>query len=218
MNRAAARADGLACVLLAAGGSRRLGVPKQLLRVQSAPLLLRAVLAAHAATEGPIVVVLGAHALKLRALLRRHGAPVRVAHNARWEEGLAASLRVGLTALPPRTRAALVLVVDQPLIDARAAQRLVRAWRRRPSMPAAAHYAGRAGVPAILPRRTWRALRSLRGDTGARALLNGSGVTLVCLPEAALDVDTPEDVTRLRHATRRAARAQRQIRYGPRSR
>ena len=73
---------------------------------------------------------------------------------------MATSLRAGLAAVPRTVRAALVLLVDQPRVDAAALARLVAAWRRRPGMPAAARYDGRIGVPAMLPRRRWRALKS----------------------------------------------------------
>jgi molybdenum cofactor cytidylyltransferase len=90
-----------------------------------------------------------------------------------------------------------MLLVDQPHVDAAALVRLVAAWRRRPGIPAAARYDGRIGVPAVLPRRHWRALKSLRGDEGARALLRGvATLTPVDMPEAAFDVDTPEDLRR----------------------
>jgi CTP:molybdopterin cytidylyltransferase MocA len=189
----------LACVLLAAGGSRRLGAPKQLVRRKQRPLLLRALDCASAAgVAPPTIVVLGAEALRLRALLRRDRAPARVVLNARWQDGLASSLRTGLAAVPREADAVLVLLVDQPELTAGALARLIAAWRRRPRMPAAAFYAGRAGVPAILPRRSWPAVRRLRGDVGARALLRDAvELTPVDLPEAQLDVDTPEDLARL---------------------
>ena len=190
----------IACVLLAAGGSSRLGRPKQLVRRGPRPLLLHALDAARGAPfpDEDVVVVLGAEALRLRALLRRHAPRVRIAANARWATGLASSLRAGLSALPRGAAAALVLLVDQPNVDAGALHRLVAAWRRRPAVPAAAHYSGRAGVPAVLPRRAWRSLRALDGDAGARALLRGAGaITRVAMPEAELDVDTPADVARL---------------------
>jgi molybdenum cofactor cytidylyltransferase len=193
--------------LLAAGGSRRLGRPKQLVRRGNRPLLLNALAAARGALgrEDSAVVVLGAGALRLRNLLRRAAPrklnaafPVRVAYNALWRAGLASSLRVGLDALPHTARAALVMVIDQPDVDAAALSRLIAAWRKRPEVPAAAHYAGRAGVPAILPRRLWRAARSLEGDVGARALLRSTReLTLVEMPEAELDVDTEGDLARL---------------------
>jgi molybdenum cofactor cytidylyltransferase len=197
----------ISCVLLAAGGSQRLGRPKQLVRRGNRPLLLNALTAARGALgrDDATVVVLGAGALRLRNVLRRAVpragsgvASARVVYNPLWRMGLAGSLRAGLAALPRTAPAALVMVVDQPDVDAPALSRLIAAWRKRPGIPAAAHYAGRAGVPAILPRRLWHAARSLEGDVGARALLrNTTDLTLVDMPEAELDVDTAEDLARL---------------------
>jgi molybdenum cofactor cytidylyltransferase len=187
----------LACVLLAAGESRRLGAPKQLVRRRGTPLIIHAI--ETAAVVMPVVVVLGAHALRLRALLRRRRPDVTIVENAHWSEGLASSLRAGLRAVSADTRAVLVLLVDQPAVDRAALRRLIAAWRRRPSVPAAARYGERAGVPAILPRATWRALAELHGDVGARAVLRAAPrVTLVEMPEAALDIDTPQDLERWR--------------------
>jgi molybdenum cofactor cytidylyltransferase len=203
----ARRRAGVSCVLLAAGGSTRLGRPKQLVRRGNRPLLLTALAAARGALgrDDATVIVLGAGALRLRNVLRRAetrkvngAASARVAYNALWRAGLAGSLRIGLDALPRTAGAALVTVVDQPNVDAASLRRLIAAWRKRPGVPAAAHYAGRAGVPAILPRRLWRAVRSLEGDVGARALLRGAPILrLVEMPEAELDVDTAEDLARL---------------------
>jgi CTP:molybdopterin cytidylyltransferase MocA len=200
MSRSAARSGCLACVLLAAGGSRRLGTPKQLARSRAQPLLRRAVESARRALPAsPLVVVLGAHATRFRLLVQRTEGRATVVYNAGWAEGIASSLRAGIAALPHGVTAALVLLADQPAVDARAVARLAAAWRNRPGQPAAAAYLDRIGVPAILPRRYWRALRELRGDSGARALLRGArNVTRVAMPEAELDVDTPEDLQRLR--------------------
>ena len=194
---AARRSTELACVLLAAGGSRRLGRPKQLLRERGRPLLLRAVDAARAAAPGaPLIIVLGAHRARLRLVLRRAAPTALVVANSGWAEGLASSLNAGLDAVPSGVRAILVQLVDQPRVDADALRRLLTAWRRRPGAPAAARYENHAGVPAVLPRTSWRAVRALRGDSGARALLRGAhALTLVDMPEAAVDLDTPEDVS-----------------------
>jgi CTP:molybdopterin cytidylyltransferase MocA len=163
-------------------------------------LLVRALDAAHGApmADEDIVVVLGAHALRLRLLLRRHSPAVRIAPNPRWMTGLASSLRAGLAAAPRDAAAALVLLVDQPDVDAASLRRLINAWGKRPGVPAAARYAGRAGVPAVLPRRVWRTIRALDEDAGARAFLRGaSELTLVDMPEAELDIDTVRDLARL---------------------
>jgi molybdenum cofactor cytidylyltransferase len=206
----ARRGAQISCVLLAAGGSTRLGRPKQLVRRGNRPLLLNALAAARGALgrDGATVIVLGAGALRLRNVLRRAqprklnplngAASTRVVYNASWRAGLAGSLRMGLDALPASARAALVTVVDQPNVDVGSLSRLIAAWRKRPGAPAAARYAGRAGVPAILPRRLWHAAGSLEGDVGARALLRRArDLTLVEMPEAELDVDTAEDLARL---------------------
>jgi molybdenum cofactor cytidylyltransferase len=189
----------IACVLLAAGGSRRLGLPKQLVRYRARPLLLHAAMAARSALpRAPLIVVVGLEALRLRLSLRRTRCAARVVANPRWDRGLATSLNAGLAAAPRSARAALVLLVDQPHVGAAQLKRLLAAWRRRPGVPAAAFYCGRSGVPAVLPRRRWRELKSLEGDQGARALLRGTDVTLVDMPEAAVDIDTPADLARLR--------------------
>jgi CTP:molybdopterin cytidylyltransferase MocA len=194
---AARRSPALACVLLAAGGSRRLGHPKQLLRRRSRPLLLHAIDAARgAAPDAPLIVVLGAHRMRLRLVVRRTAPTAFVVANPRWAEGLASSLQAALEKVPQGTRAILVQLVDQPRVDADALRRLLNAWRRRPGIPAAARYDNRAGVPAVLPRSSWRAVRALRGDSGARALLRDArALTLVDMPQAAVDLDTPEDVS-----------------------
>ena len=196
---AAGRRARIACVLLAAGGSSRLGRPKQLVRRRARPLTLHALDAARAAGAAPLIVVVGADGLRMRALVRRSGGiAVRAVANPRWHNGLATSLQVGLAALPRGVDAVLVLLVDQPDVDARALRRLCDAWRRQPGVAAAAYYDRRPGVPAILPRKTWSSVRGLHGDVGARALLRASAkLTLVSMPEAAFDVDTPADLARL---------------------
>jgi CTP:molybdopterin cytidylyltransferase MocA len=197
------KVSGLAAIVLAAGGSSRLGAPKQLLRNGTEPLIVRAVLLAARAGAEHTVVVVGAGQLRLRSTLRRHGLAPDVAANAHWQTGLASSLRTGLERVRSTAAGAMILLVDQPRVGASDLTRLVAQWRRRPSAPAAAFYSGRAGAPAILPPRCFRAAMSLEGDVGARGLLRDLGeVTHVPMPQAAFDVDTPDDAQRLRTGRR----------------
>ena len=131
-------------------------------------------------------------------LLRRHARDVVIALNAGWAGGMAGSLRQGLGCVPPTADGLLILLVDQPGMTAADLVRLVRRWRRSPGRPAAACYQGSAGVPAIIPRRLFPALRSLQGDQGARQSLRQSrGMSTVPIAAAAIDVDTEQDVARL---------------------
>ncbi|HEX9877306.1 MAG TPA: nucleotidyltransferase family protein [Gammaproteobacteria bacterium] len=186
-------------IVLAAGASTRLGRPKQFVRFKAKSLLRRSVETAQALTPDQVVVVIGANRQRMRSALHAFGGGVRVVDNARWEQGMSTSLNAGLHALPRRATAALLLPVDQPLLNAFTLGPLIAAWERRPARPAAACYGGRLGVPAILPRRLWTRAKSLRGDVGARDLLRraGSRVTSVALPAARFDVDTTRDLAAL---------------------
>ena len=191
-------------LVLAAGGSRRLGTPKQLLRIRGQTLLSRIVNAAEAVTPGRVVVVIGAEALRMRSLIRRHHPGTHSVGNSRWAQGMAGSLQVGLSVLPHRATSVLLLLSDQPAVGEASLRRLIRAWRRRPGKAAAAAYDGVVGVPAILPGTLWREARRLTGDEGARMLLRMKEMptTAVHMPEAAWDIDTPEDLQRIPNGIR----------------
>ncbi len=187
-------------VVLAAGGSSRLGTPKQLVRRRGRTLIEQAIDAAQHATGRPVIVVIGAEKTRLHALLaRRYGTcAVEVVHHAGWRSGLAGSLRRGLHAVPSDAEGVLLMLSDQPFVERGSLGRLLAAWRQRPSHAAAARYAARLGVPAIVPRRRLSALRGITGDEGARRVLaDDARVTAVDLPEAAFDVDTPADLRAL---------------------
>jgi len=183
-------------VILAAGGSTRLGSPKQLLRHRGQTAIARTLGLAQALTPNRVAVVVGAQALRIRGAARRTPGRLELVANPRWREGMSRSLRLGLAALPRRAEAALVLVVDQPRVTEGDLARLVDAWSRRPARPAAAAYAGRLGIPAILPRRSWLRASRAGGDVGAREILRDPlvHVTAVAIPTAAFDVDTREDL------------------------
>jgi molybdenum cofactor cytidylyltransferase len=187
-------------VILAAGGSERLGEPKQLVQLHGSTLLKRTAEMAQGVTPDRTVVVIGSNPMRMRAILRRCKGRKCIVTNPRWRAGMSTSLRRGLDALPHKARAVLLLAVDQPLLDVAALDTLIAAWVRHPQRPAAARYEKRIGVPAIIPRPLWRAAKAASGDSGARAVLRrpGAAVTAVDMPQAALDIDTPEDLLRLK--------------------
>jgi molybdenum cofactor cytidylyltransferase len=189
--------DGLHAIVLAAGASSRFGSAKQLVRVAGRPLLHTAVARAAEVAGTAVSVVLGARAAELTPLLTH--SPASVIINRSWREGLASSIRAGVTRLPPSCTAVLLILVDQAAVTGEDLKRLVSAWRRQPSYIAAARYGTTTGVPAIFPRASFCDLQALRGDVGARALLqrNPDHVVRVPMASAALDIDTPEDLLKL---------------------
>jgi molybdenum cofactor cytidylyltransferase len=195
-----------AAVVLAAGASSRMGAPKQLLLVDGQPLLLRAVRAALASEAWPVVVVLGAHAEKIRPLLAR--LPVLVADNPAWPEGMASSIRAGVALARQFSRrldGVLVALCDQPAFSADTIARLVGARHASGASIVAARYGGRSGAPALFAAENFPALVALTGEEGARALLNPpagntSPIGAVDCPELALDLDTPGDYAALGEA------------------
>jgi molybdenum cofactor cytidylyltransferase len=181
-------------VILAAGASTRMGRPKQLLLLDGRPLLVRAVEAALASPAWPVVVVLGANADQIRPVLAR--LPVLIAENPEWSEGMAASIRAGVSTLRQFSRgldAALLALCDQPAFSADVIAQLVAAQRATGRSIVAARYAGRNGAPALFHREHFPVLASLTGEEGARSLLTAPAVAGVELPRLVQDLDTPAD-------------------------
>jgi molybdenum cofactor cytidylyltransferase len=187
-------ASSLHVIVLAAGSSSRLGQPKQLVKLGGRHVLHTVVSNAVAIAGYSVTVVLGAHAAELTRMLQHSTASVIV--NRNWEEGLASSLRCGLAAAPPACDAAMILLGDQVAVTAEDLKRLIGAWKGEDSIIAASVYQGHVGVPAIFPRWCFSELRELRGDQGARAILERHTHRLarVPMPNAAVDLDTPEDL------------------------
>jgi molybdenum cofactor cytidylyltransferase len=183
-------------VVLAAGGSSRLGRPKQLLVHEGRTLVRRAAEAAVAAGCEPVVVVLGAHGEAVAAELA--GLPVRTVDNPEWQEGMGRSLRVGVKALP-EVEAVLVLLCDQLRVDSAHLRALVDTFTRTRSPIVASGYDGARGVPALFSRSLRSELEALEADQGARKVIvrEPSRVVEVPLPGGSEDVDTAADLSRL---------------------
>lgn len=192
-------------VVLAAGASRRMGEPKQLLRYGGESLLRRAVQAAIGSRCRPVVVVLGAHAEALRG----EAAGAQVVVNEEWAEGMSSSVRCGLRALDAATSgqvdAAVLTLCDQPFVMSGVIDRLVAAYEEKlPTLVASRYEAGgelTSGVPALFSRELFAELMGLRGAEGAKRVIvrHAPEATVVSVPEASFDVDTPEDYRVLQH-------------------
>src|SRR5438874_10219466 len=130
-------------LILAAGGSARFGEPKQFLQFEGETLLRRVAKAAHEAGCGPIVVVAGDSADRVRAEL--HDLRVHVVQNADWRCGIGTSIKLGLAHLRPDVSAIVILACDQPFVSAEIIRKLCGI--NRPIV--ASGYAETVGIPAL---------------------------------------------------------------------
>ncbi len=185
---------GLHAVILAAGPSSRFGSPKQLVRLAGAPVLHQAIANAAFVAGQSLTVVLGANAREIASALRQSAASIAI--NRNWEEGISSSVRLAVQSAPPRCEALLLILADQVGLQADDLKRLNTAWRRHPVLIAAALHGGAPGLPAIFPNWCFSDLLELRGDRDPRMVIrrNVDRVVRIPMPNAAVDLDTPEDL------------------------
>lgn len=182
-------------VILAAGPSTRLGYSKQLIVHEGEPLVRRAAIAAVEAGASPVVVVLGSQAEEIMPALALLPS-VTLVINDDWETGLASSLATGLRAVNQNVSCdgVLVMLADQPLIDAASLRQLLSAFNTDDRI-IASEYDDTIGVPVVIGREHVPDLMELKGDAGAGAWLRKriGQVTRIPMARAAMDVDTPSD-------------------------
>lgn len=187
----------LHAILLAAGSSSRLGLAKQLLQYRGESLVRRTARQLISITPH-VTVVTGASADKVA--LELQGLDVKLCFNAHWREGMGTSIAQAVEALPPVKRAVLIMLCDQYLLDAGDLRRVAEAWRASPEHIAVSGWGDGMGPPVIFPDSCVPRLAGLDGDRGARQLLQErcAQLTLVDVPNAAHDVDTPQDLVRFK--------------------
>jgi xanthine dehydrogenase accessory factor len=193
-----AETDESAVVILAAGGSARMGRPKQLVKIDGQSLVRRAAEAALSIGSGSVHVVVGAEVGGVRADL--DGLPVEFVINKAWREGVASSIRAAVYAIERRERPVETLILmlcDQPGVSGDVLRRLLEAYRTTRAPVIASRYPEGPGVPALFHAELFPALKSLDGDVGARQLIRHLDRDVVTIPfEMSDDLDTADDVLR----------------------
>jgi molybdenum cofactor cytidylyltransferase len=188
----------IAALVLAAGFSRRMGRPKLLLPIAGQTVIRRSVEPLLDQVD-VVVVVTPPDATEIREALA--GLDVRFAVNARPEDGQGTSIAAGIAALDAATRAALVVLGDQPAVPPAVVPALLAAFARTGKAIVAPVYRGFQGTPVLFAAEVFPELRALTGDRGARAVVAARPERVerveFDMPEPA-DVDTPEDYARLR--------------------
>ncbi|HET6281165.1 MAG TPA: nucleotidyltransferase family protein [Polyangia bacterium] len=185
----------IGCAVLAAGASRRLGRPKQLLSYRGQPLLLRAVEAAFQSLATRVAVIVGA-GRRVANVLVSGGTRAEVIENPHWQQGMSSSVRAAAAWARARDcDAVLLAVADQPHLSAAHLNALFAASDSATRIVASG-YASLLGVPALFPSHMFHRLEALSGDVGARSLLRQcpSEIAAVAWPEGAEDIDTAADI------------------------
>jgi len=217
----------VAGIILAAGEGKRYGKPKQLLEWRGKPFVRHVTEAAIAAGLSPVVIVTGSHAEGVEAAIK--DLPVQIIHNPNWQSGQASSIRVGLSnlSLPlpsisvfsslrgdkgkvvegwlgsKKVGAAIFLLADQPQVTSTVLRSLVERHTEDLNPIIAPQVNGQRANPVLFDRVVFQSLMSLGGNVGGRAVFSMFPITYLPWPDEnlLLDVDTPQDYTRLLELT-----------------
>lgn len=163
------RPPNIAIIVLAAGASTRFGAPKQLLLYKGVSLLHRTVDTALLSRAKSVYVVLGYEAKKVK--LEITDLPVKVVENLNWQSGISSSIHSGIKSLEPTMDAAIIVLCDQPKLSTGILNSLIDAYVSTRAPIVTSKYAGTVGVPTLYDRRIFPELLALRGDHGAKVII-----------------------------------------------
>ncbi len=191
--------SGVAAVVLAAGMSRRMGTPKQLLRIGGETILERTLKNVRASNVGEIILVLGHAVEDVQRTITTEG--LKVVVNLEYQQGLGTSLSSGLAAVEPGAAAALIILADQPWVSSETLNRLIECHQQRKPQIIVPTYRKFRGNPVLLDRSVFQEMRALKGDVGCRAIF-GNHTEGICKmpvddPGILLDIDSRDDLEKL---------------------
>ncbi len=198
-----ATANNTGVIILAAGESSRLGSPKQLLTYAGTTLLEHTVQLAIDSVAHPVIVVLGAQEELIQPTLEN--TEVQIVINKDWKEGMASSVRCGITQLlktDPLTTGAVIMLCDQPYVTATFINDLLATHETTAKKIVASSYSGTLGPPTFFHKSIFPELLQLKGDVGAKAIIrqHKEDVEAVLFLKGAVDIDTPSDYIALTHS------------------
>jgi len=189
------RPNSIGIIILAAGASRRMGTPKQLLKIDDQTLIERAVSIAQGLAAQQTVVVLGANAEKISPFIPQQKR-VNVILNENWQQGMGTTLKAGMEFFlkqPLNFAAIIVMVCDQPYLTTEKLQQLIDKYRATKAAIIATEYKSIKGVPALFDQRIFPKLIKLNRDEGARKIIKNydGAIATIPFPQGAIDLDTP---------------------------
>lgn len=187
----------IGAIVLAAGGSMRLGEPKQLLLWKGKPFVWHVVTTAIQAGLDPIIVVTGSYDKEVQAVLC--GLPITLVHNDNWQEGQGSSIRAAVRILSDDIQASFFLLVDQPQINQGLITALLEQYCKNTPDILAPKVGDQRGNPVLFDRKTFPALKKLRGNQGGRSVFKQFKIEYLPWTDKTilLDIDTKEDYQHL---------------------
>ncbi|MDB5023498.1 MAG: hypothetical protein JWP78_1253 [Mucilaginibacter sp.] len=185
-----------AAIILAAGGSKRLGKPKQLLHYKGKTLLEHTVYAARESSLQAVILVLGLDFESVINGIDTTG--LHIIKNSDWQAGIASSIVSGINALydiAPLPDAAILLVCDQPFVTSSLLDQLLATQRTTAKPIIASKYEDTIGTPALFHKSFFQQLLGLKGDSGAKKIMQQypDALAAVPFPLGGIDIDTPDD-------------------------
>ncbi|MEM1135994.1 MAG: nucleotidyltransferase family protein [Bacteroidota bacterium] len=182
-------------ILLAAGESRRLGTPKQLLKLLDKTLVARASEAILQTEIDKVVVVTGESAEEVKLALTSY--QVDIVYNKDWKSGMGSSIKKGTHALLqkyPDIQALLICLCDQPFLNSNYLKKVIEQYMKTEKLIIASYYNDKASVPALFDHSLFGKLLQLQGEEGARKIIRGNSriVEHIPFPEGKYDIDTIE--------------------------
>ena len=190
------KVNSCAIIILAAGSSSRMGRPKQLLPYNGKSLLEHTVDTANDTDANPVIVVLGANATMLDKEINEK--KVHITENTEWGEGMASSVRCGIKTLmqiAPYSDAAIIMVCDQPFVSPALLNELIAAQKNTGKAIVTSQYNNAIGPPALFHKTVFPGLLELKGDAGARKIIEKrkTDVATVSFDKGEIDIDTEAD-------------------------
>jgi molybdenum cofactor cytidylyltransferase len=189
----------ISAILLAAGESRRMGEFKQLLRIGNKSFVEHCIDNILASRVDELIIVTGYRALEVHRVVGNR--PVKFAHNADYQLGMASSIKCGFAALSEGSQACVVALVDQPKIGADVIDLVIECYRKAPAIIVIPTYLGRNGHPILLDNSLKGEILSMDSEKGLRQVVRAHDREVARVEvhsEAVLeDCDLPEDYQRI---------------------
>ena len=190
----------LSILILAAGNSSRLGSPKQLIEFEGKTLIERITETALSMSD-EVLIILGGNSEQISPTLERFEHTISTINNPDWQQGMGTSIRLGVEKLAHQSDLILILLSDQPFISKVLLQNMLQTYANSQNPIVACVYNNTLGVPILFSKSVFKDLLKLSGDKGAKSFLHlyANQISMIDFPEGIIDIDTTEDVEKLKN-------------------